>query len=203
MLQVAQFTTWEPGIFRGSFLHLEAPCPCAHCILFTTGCTKMNWAAALPPFLPPQSQYFHVPCPGEKECSPGGKILAGSVMGFSYHPVWAPGLHWSGSDIFLFRLWRQRHPMSLGEVLQRASQPAIPSLLFPACCFHMRNLLVTNCRAGTTKHMIFRGIVIAFSQGLHGKEALLRLRNTSASSLKSHYYRGTENSGDRCRAICP
>lgn len=201
--QLSLSTTWEPGIFRGSFLHLEVPCPCAHCILFTTGCAKMNWAAALLPFLPPQSQYFHVPCPGEKECSPGGKILAGSVMGFSYHPVGAPGLHWSGSDTFLFRLWRDGHPVSLGEVLQWASHPAVSSLLFPACCSHMRNFLVTNCRAGTTKHTIFRGMVLAFSQGLHGKDALLRLRNTTASSLKSHYYRETKKQRGQMQSHVP
>lgn len=41
----------------------------------------------------------------------------------------------------------------------------------------MRSLLVTNCRADTTKHMTFRRMVLPFSQCLHGKDAFLRLRN--------------------------
>lgn len=163
--------TWEPRIFRENFLHLVVPCPCKHSILFYYWMCQdeQNWAAVLPSSSHHSHKYFHVPCLGEKGCSPVGKILTWSVMGHSYHPVWAPGLHWSGSDTSLFRLWRPAHPMPQGEVLQWASQPT---------ALTMRRLLIPNWRASTTQHMTFRRMVPPFSQGLHGKDALLRLRNT-------------------------
>lgn len=46
-------TMWEPGVFRGTFLHLKVPSPCTHCILFTAGCAKMIKIRLLCSPLPP------------------------------------------------------------------------------------------------------------------------------------------------------
>lgn len=81
------------GSLERTFYTLKFPVPAHTASLFYYWMCQdeQNRAAVLPASSHHSHKYFHVPFLGEKGCSPVGTILTESVMGLTYHPVWAPG----------------------------------------------------------------------------------------------------------------
>lgn len=168
------FTMWEPGVFKGTFLHLKVPSTCTCCILFTLGCAKMITVVLLCSHH--YHKHFHIPWLGEKGCPPSEKMLAWSIMGFRYRLEWAPQLHWSGSSPF--RLWRHVRPHRASQsptmgFPDRYSLPAGPT---------MRSPLVTNLPQNTWPSGVW---ALPFNQSLHSEDGVLRVGKTTPAVWRS------------------
>lgn len=147
-----------------------------------------NWSAVVRPSSHHQHKHFCTTCLGEKGRPSAGKMLAWSIMGFGYHPGWAPLLHWSGSGIFPFRLWRCGIPHSLSQSPATGPQLAIPRLPISwwDLLIYMRSPLVTNLQGCYHKNTWPSGVqVLPFSQCLHGEDALLRLGNVVPAAWRA------------------